>query len=150
MLVLELIAFHLYPKGIFSGLGFDLRGLIKPVNEWIVRLLGASLQEPREIPVNLNHSLLTLSSLLRPPHLDFCHRFSEVIFVDGIDDCKQKVSLDVLLAILSQIKEKTHNLPVTLNLLQNTFDNQFWAHRDPNHVNLFLKEVLLLSAQNFP
>ncbi len=83
-------------------------------------------------------------------HLDFCHRFSEVVFADGIDDCKQKVSLDVLLAIISQIREKTHNLPVTLNLLQKTFDSQYRAHWDPNHANLLLKEVLLSLYSEFP
>jgi hypothetical protein len=84
------------------------------------------------------------------PHLNFCHRLSEVVFVISIDDCKQKVSLDVLLAIISQIREKTQNLPVTLTLVKNTFDSQIWAHWDPNHANLLLEEVLLLAVQNFP
>ena len=132
-------------------MGFDFTDLIKPVNECVCLILACKNSCETKLAARARRDSCQSQSVLAHPEQPFLPSSSRFlpsilkkIIVDGIDDCKQKVSLDLLLAIITQIREKTHNLPVTLNLLQNTFDSQFWAHLGRESCKSFLNEVLLL------
>ena len=105
------------------------------------------MQESKEIPINLNQSLLTEEAFW-PSSYQSLPLIIGSSFVEVIEDCKQKVSLDVLFVIYGNLREKTQNFPMTLNLIK-THIAVNSRHIRVYHSNLLQEEVLLLFAKYF-
>jgi hypothetical protein len=104
-----------------------------------------NLQESKEIPINLNQFLLTQEAFW-PCSYQSLPLIIGSSFVEVIEDCKQKVSLDVLFVIYGNLREKTQNFPVTLNFIK-THITVNSTHIRVYHSNLLQEEVFLLLSK---
>ena len=105
------------------------------------------MQESKEIPINLNQFLLTQEAFW-PSSYQSLPLIIGSSFVEVIEDCKQKVSLDVLFVIYGNLRKKTQSFPMTLNLIK-THIAVNSRHIRVYHSNLLQEEVLLLFAKYF-
>ena len=105
------------------------------------------MQESKEIPLNLNKFLLTQEAFW-PCSYQSLPLIIGSSFVEVIEDCKQTVCLDVQFVIYGNLREKTQNLPMTLNLIKTHISVNSRQIR-VYHSNLLQEEVLLLFAKYF-
>ena len=74
--------------------------------------------------VDFNQPIFSLSKFSCPSGFNLCEGLSEVLLVNGIDDAKQEISLDIIFGSILEIGQICHNLLVSLNLLHDVLDCQ--------------------------
>jgi hypothetical protein len=83
-----------------------------------------------------------------PSRFNLCQGLAEVLLVNGIDDAKQEIPLNVVFGSILEIGQIYHNLLVSLNLQHDVRDCQFRASWNFERNDFSTKKVLFLATQN--
>ena len=70
------------------------------------------------------------------------------MLVDGVDDAKQEIPLNVVFGSILEIGQIYHNLLVSLNLLHDDLNCQLRASWNFERNDLSTKKVLFLATEN--